>query len=111
MILKVIECQRNIIHVTSATMSTIKRIAPLSLAKLQGVLLGLMGLIVVVPLLLLSFIFPVDPGMEEGVLPSLWFFILIPVIYAVMGFIMGLITALLYNLVSQWIGGLEITIE
>lgn len=33
--------------------------------------------------------------------------VLIPVIYGVMGFIGGVISALLYNLIARWTGGLE----
>jgi hypothetical protein len=33
--------------------------------------------------------------------------ILFPVIYGVMGFIAGMISALLYNLMAKWVGGVE----
>jgi hypothetical protein len=92
-------------------MTKIKKISPLSLAKIQGILFGLMGLVFVVPFLFLSFIFPIDSSLEGSSFPSFWFFFLVPVLYAVMGFIMGFITALLYNVVAKWVGGLEITIE
>jgi len=34
-----------------------------------------------------------------------------PVIYGVMGFIFGVIGAALYNLVANWIGGIEVEVE
>ncbi len=34
--------------------------------------------------------------------------IIFPIIYGVMGFVMGAIGALIYNLVAAWIGGVEI---
>jgi hypothetical protein len=37
--------------------------------------------------------------------------IFMPIIYAVMGFIFGVIGAALYNLVARWIGGFEIEVE
>ncbi|MFA5424043.1 MAG: hypothetical protein WC374_09330 [Phycisphaerae bacterium] len=38
-------------------------------------------------------------------------FLLIIIIYPVVGFIEGIISAAVYNLVAKYIGGLEITIE
>ena len=37
--------------------------------------------------------------------------LLFPVIYGVMGFIFGVITAAIYNLVAHWIGGIEIDLD
>ena len=37
--------------------------------------------------------------------------ILMPVIYGVMGFIIGVIGAAVYNLVARWIGGIELEVE
>jgi hypothetical protein len=37
--------------------------------------------------------------------------ILMPVIYGVMGFIGGVISAAVYNLVARWIGGIELEVE
>jgi hypothetical protein len=34
-----------------------------------------------------------------------------PVIYGVLGFISGLIGALLYNLLAKWVGGFELELE
>ncbi len=34
-----------------------------------------------------------------------------PVIYAVMGFVFGIIGSALYNLVAGWIGGIEVDVE
>ena len=34
-----------------------------------------------------------------------------PVIYGVMGFIFGIISAAIYNLVALWIGGIEVEVE
>jgi len=33
------------------------------------------------------------------------------VIYGVMGFIFGVISAAIYNLVAHWIGGIEVEVE
>ncbi len=37
--------------------------------------------------------------------------IFMPIIYAVMGFIFGVIGAAIYNLVARWIGGIEVEVE
>ena len=37
--------------------------------------------------------------------------VLFPIFYGAMGFIFGVITAAIYNLVAQWIGGLEVEVE
>jgi hypothetical protein len=37
--------------------------------------------------------------------------ILMPVIYGVMGFIIGVIGAVIYNVVARWIGGIELEVE
>ena len=34
-----------------------------------------------------------------------------PIIYAVMGFIIGVIGAFIYNLVAKWVGGIEVEVE
>ena len=39
------------------------------------------------------------------------FGIFIPVVYGVMGFIGGIIAAAIYNLIAQWIGGIEVEVE
>ena len=35
----------------------------------------------------------------------------LPVIYGAMGFILGVLGAAIYNLVAQWIGGIEVEVE
>ena len=35
----------------------------------------------------------------------------IPVIYGLMGFVVGIIGAAIYNLVAGWIGGIEVEVE
>jgi hypothetical protein len=81
-----------------------KRISHVSVLQ-QGivcaVLYGLISLIAV-PFIILGALFG-HGGF--GVI----FAIFIPVIYAIAGFIAGVITAFLYNLVAKWTGGIELT--
>jgi hypothetical protein len=37
--------------------------------------------------------------------------IFMPIFYGIMGFVVGAIGALLYNLVANWVGGIEMEVE
>ncbi len=78
-------------------------VSPLQLGIVLAVLYGIIALILV-PFLLLGAIFGAKGGLVGGV-----FAIFIPVIYAIVGFIGGVITAFVYNLVAKWTGGVEFT--
>jgi hypothetical protein len=49
----------------------------------------------------------VDPLMAAGP----WIIIIMPVMYALMGLIMGIIGAWLYNLIARWVGGVKVEFE
>lgn len=74
-------------------------ISPLQLGIVQAVVMGVVSLILV-PVMLLGALFG-HPGI--GAL----FIIFIPIIYAVFGFIAGVISAIVYNFVAKWTGGIE----
>ena len=78
-------------------------VSPLQLGIVLGVLYGIISLILV-PFFLLGALF----GARTGVV-GVGFAILLPIIYAVVGFIGGVITGFVYNLVAQWTGGIEFT--
>ena len=78
-------------------------VSPLKPGITLAVACGVLSLLVV-PLLLLASIF--HGGGIAGVLV-----IFLPVIYAVLGFIGGVIAAFVYNLVAKWTGGIEFTTE
>ena len=89
-------------------MQKVKRIGVLSLAKILGVLYALIGLI-------LGVLFAILPLTGLNVDKTTMFFgtatiIVFPVLYGIMGFIGGLITAFFYNLIAGKIGGLEVEI-
>ncbi|HEX8371163.1 MAG TPA: hypothetical protein VF585_00150 [Chthoniobacterales bacterium] len=46
------------------------------------------------------------PGIREILMLALF-----PLVYAVMGFIAGIIGAAIYNLFAKWIGGIEVEVE
>jgi len=87
----------------------IARFSPHQNAKVFAVLMALGSLLFAVPMLV-AFQFmplgvdargnPVDP-------PPIWLFLLFPLIYLVMGYIMVVIACWLYNIMSRYLGGIE----
>lgn len=84
----------------------VKRFNALQLGKLLGVLYALMGLLFA-PFILIAG----AAGGTRGAGMGVGFALAAPIIYGVLGFIGGLIAALLYNLVAKFVGGIEVEIE
>lgn len=89
----------------------VEEIDAMSLAKIFGVLYGAMGLIswLFVPIFL---ILPMDESgaaLAKGGMAI--FFLMMPLFYAVVGFIGGLIIGALYNLFARNFGGLRLTLK
>ena len=87
-------------------MQKVKRIGVLSLAKILGILYAIFGLIVgalfaLFPLIGLS-------ADETGLFFGTASIIIFPILYGIMGFIGGIITAFFYNLIVGKVGGLEV---
>ena len=94
----------------------VKRVDPLSFAKITGVLYALMGLCFGAIFSLVSMVgAAVSPRLSGG--GGFGFFlgigavIALPIFYGVIGFIFSLIGAALYNLVAGWVGGVAMEIE
>ena len=75
-------------------------VSPLQLGIVEAVVMGVISLIMV-PFLMIGALFGPHGGI--GVI----FLILVPVLYAVAGFIGGIISAVVYNIVAKWTGGIE----
>jgi hypothetical protein len=91
----------------------IKRIAPLQLGKIFGLLYGIMGLLIC-PFFLLVFLFaPAGQNQPKvGIMAfGAGFALILPVLYGVVGFIGGIVSAFLYNIIVKWVGGLEVEVE
>jgi len=96
-------------------MVEIKSIALIRCGTVCAVLyafLGLLEALVVVPIMSLA------PAGTPNAFPAgmrsvlgVGGFIFLPILFAVVGFIGGLITALVYNLVARWTGGFEFRVE
>jgi len=100
----------------------IKRIAPLPAGKMLGVLYACMGLIFLpfVAVAGLIGVFAEQTQQSQGagsaatigiVVMMVVFGLLIPVFYGVMGFVAGVVGAAIYNVIAQWIGGIEVEVE
>ncbi len=96
-----------------ASLKRIKRIAPLQLGKIAGVLYGIAGLVFAPIFLIVGAIGAAASGQPRtGLLAAgVGVIVLFPIIYAVIGFVFGVLGAGLYNLVVRWIGGIEVEVE
>ena len=94
----------------------LKRIAPLQAGKVLAALYGCMGLIFL-PFFALAGLLGAFAGHNQsgaGALAAGFIIgmgIFMPIIYAVMGFIFGILGAAVYNLIAGWIGGFEVEVE
>lgn len=99
-------------------MAVIKRIGPLSLAKIMGVLYGAIGLILGCIFALFSLI-GAGIGAAAGDGDPAWLgaifgvgaVIFLPLFYGGVAFVMGAIIAALYNLFAGLVGGISIETE
>jgi hypothetical protein len=98
-------------------MHIVKSVGVLSVAKIMGLIYGCMGLIFA-PLFLLMGLMGSAFGQQNSPLAGIFgvgfgigFAVLMPVLYGAMGFVVGAVGALLYNLFAKWVGGLELELE
>lgn len=93
----------------------VKRIGPLSLAKISGMLYGLMGLLFGAMISLFSIVggafAPDKDAGFAGMLFGAAAVVILPIFYGVLGFVMSLIGAALYNLIAGWVGGVELDVQ
>jgi hypothetical protein len=92
----------------------VKRIGVSSLGKIMGILYAFAGFIIGVFLALFSLIGAALAPRTMGAFGALFgvgAIIALPIIYGILGLIIGCITAFLYNLVAGWMGGLEMDLE
>jgi len=86
------------------------RIAPLRAGIVLGILYGLFSLILVPVFLVFALLFA-KTGSPAPAFMGMGFGIILPAIYAVFGFLGGVIMAALYNLIAGWTGGLEFEVK
>ena len=102
---------------------TIRRFGVLSVAKMQSLLMFVIGLVIGVIYGLIFIVFgaaitAMAPNSEQaaaGAIPTviigLAFMIGFPIIYGIMGFIIGCIWAVVYNLAAGVVGGIKFDLE
>jgi len=100
----------------------IKKLGVLSFAKIQALVMLVVSLLISIPYGLIIIVyslfgasmiggnasFAVGGG---GVVVGILVMIGLPIFYAIIGFIFGAISALVYNLFSGLVGGVEIEVE
>lgn len=95
----------------------IKRVSPMSAAKIAGLLYALMGLVFGAFISLFAMLGASFGGGDSGVpafFPMLFGIgsvIVLPLLYGCMGFVMTAITAWLYNLVAGMVGGMQLDVQ
>jgi hypothetical protein len=105
-------------------MAKVKKMGVLSFAKLQVVIMAIVGLIagilysfgglIIDALVSIGWVSSASastPGLGFGTVLAFGALIGMPIIFATFGFIVGLIEAFLYNLFARWFGGIEIDFE
>jgi hypothetical protein len=93
----------------------IKRIVPLSFAKIAGTLYAAMGLIFgcLISLIALAGGFASDTSRAAGLgaMFGVGAILILPILYGCIGFVATLIAAWLYNAVAGLVGGIELDIQ
>ena len=103
----------------------LSRISPLPLGVVLAVFHGLLSLVIILPIGSLSLVFwglrgavsgptfhqaPASSSALVGGILGGFMMILMPLLYAAMGFVFGVISGAVYNLVAKWTGGIEFTV-
>ena len=91
----------------------IKRISPIQLGKMLALLYGIIGLIAIPFFLFMATMSAQLPADQRGPLMAMGAgaALFAPILYAVVGFIAGIIGAVIYNVVAKWVGGIEVEVE
>lgn len=92
-------------------MTIVKRIRPISAFKVGAAVYGFLGLILGVICTVVAL--TGAPFAREAHMPfmrtiGIFAVVLCPIVYGIIGGIGAAISALLYNLASRWVGGLEV---
>ena len=95
----------------------LKRIGVLSLAKIVGAVYAVFGVLGGLFFMSLSFLGAGIAAANEDVPPFIGMLfgvgaiIILPLLYACMGFVFGALSAALYNLFSGMVGGIEVELQ
>jgi hypothetical protein len=93
-------------------MAKLRKIGVLSSSKFSGALMAFIGLIAGILYSFGGAIYDLlTTGANLGTALAFLALIGMPIIFAIPGFVLGAIGALLYNLVAGWVGGMEMDFE
>lgn len=103
-------------------MKTLNRLSVFSFAKFQAILMALVGILagilysfgglIIDALVSFGWItFEETPGLSYGTVLAFGALIGIPIIFAAIGFLTGIVEAVLYNIFARWFGGIKIDFE
>ena len=94
---------------------TIKRVGPLSCAKIAAALYAVIGLVagVFVSLAAMAGAFAANEEAAGalGIIFGVGSIVVLPIMYACIGFVMTLIVAIVYNVLASAVGGVEVDIS
>ncbi len=94
-------------------MHILRSVGVMSVAKIMGLIYGCLGLIFA-PFLLLVALLGSLAGQAKTPFAGIFglvLAVLMPILYGAMGFVMGAIGALLYNVFARWAGGIELELD
>ena len=86
----------------------VTRIAPWQSAKTLALTYFALGLLLAVPIGLLSSFVPAEPGQAK---PGPFFFLMLPFVYGIAGLIFVPIGCWIYNKAAAIVGGIEFNVE
>lgn len=92
----------------------VRRVGPLSFAKITAILYALFGLLFGAILSLVSLAgFAAASGQQgaAGMLFGVGAVVILPIFYGCLGFVVSLISAALYNVIAGWVGGIELDVQ
>ena len=94
----------------------INRVGPLSAAKIAGALYAMLGVFFGAIVSIIAFARGMAASTDEpgaaafGAIFGAGAIVLLPILYGVMGFVMTLLMAALYNLIARMVGGVQIDV-
>lgn len=90
-------------------MKRIKRFGIWQAAKVGAVIYFILSAIFIIPVWIFGAMF--SALVPESYDFSAMFLLLMPFIYAIVGFIVSAVSCVIYNITAGWIGGIEVEIE
>lgn len=91
-----------------SSIRSISRIEPGQFALISGATYLFLGIIGAVLMFAFASFLPSTRGL--GMLSGGLVLVIVPILYAVVGFVFGLIGAVIYNLVAGVVGGIKVTV-